>query len=366
MIYHLWKKKQIPSAVIGTLGVYFWDGKEERHIETGFTTPRAYELHKILNLLKQKNIKHIAIEASSEALSLRRLEGLNIQKAIFTSFGRDHLNFHKSLISYFFAKLHLFFLTLKTTKEEIPFVVVHDAKTFYLFNKFTKKTKARILFLLSSNLNYDFVKKQPMPLLFNQFNALCAFYGIAKDNQFLYQLSETPLEDFKGVSGRVDKINFNNNIDIIIDYAHTPDAMECLLKELKKNYDFLTIVFGCGGNRDKEKRPLMGKIAAKYCNLIFITDDNPRNEDPQKIREEIKQGIPLDKHEVLKEISDRKLAIYNAIESTYKINHKDKKYCIIIAGKGHENYQIIGNKKIPFSDKEIVNDFLKFNNLIKI
>ncbi|GIX41207.1 MAG: UDP-N-acetylmuramoyl-L-alanyl-D-glutamate--2,6-diaminopimelate ligase [Leptospiraceae bacterium] len=360
MIYHLWKKKHIPCAVIGTLGVFYWNGSMEKHIYTGFTTPRAYELHQILDVLKKENIQHIVIEASSEALALRRLEGLNIQKAIFTNLGRDHLNFHKNLNAYFFAKLHLFFLTLRATKEKIPFVVVYNSNTYYLFYRFIQKTNAKILFLLQSHLNHNFVKYQPMPLLFNQFNALCAYYGITRNEEPLYKLSEKPLSDFKGVPGRVERLALTDSIDIIIDYAHTPDALENLLSELKNQYEFMVLVFGCGGNRDIEKRPLMGNIAANYCDYIFLTDDNPRNENPQKIRNDIKKGIPVNKYHILQEIGDRKLAIQNAIEYTFNIQkNSDKKSCIIIAGKGHENYQIIGNKKISYSDKEAVLELIK-------
>jgi len=357
MIYHLWKKKGIPCAVIGTLGVYYWNGVKEHHLETGFTTPRAYELHNFLSILLQKKIYHIAIEASSEALALRRLEGLNIQKAIFTTFGRDHLDFHHTMNAYFFAKLHLFFLTLRTTEQKIPFIVVYDKNTYYHFHRFIKKTNSNILFLLSSNLNFSFVKNQPMPLLFNQFNALCAFYGISENEVPLFDLNETPLEDFKGVPGRVDRIKLNDNIDVIIDYAHTPDALEHLLTELKKEYYNLILVFGCGGNRDREKRPIMGEIATLYSDLIVLTDDNPRNEDPKLIREEIKQGIPVSKKNLIVEIADRREAIKFAIEYCLK-NNINQKTCLVIAGKGHENYQIIQNKKIPFSDKEVVLEFL--------
>ncbi len=357
MIYHLWRKKQIPCAVIGTLGVYYWDGSKENHLETGFTTPRSYELNKILFLLNEKNIRNVAIEASSEALALRRIEGLNIQKAIFTTFGRDHLDFHQNLTAYFFAKLHLFFLTLRTTKQKIPFIVVYDKNTYYHFCKFIHKTRSKILFLLESHLNYLYVKNQPTPLLFNQFNALCAFYGASENEVPLYDLNETPLEDFKGVPGRVDRIKLSDNIDVIIDYAHTPDALENLLKELKKEYSNLILVFGCGGNRDREKRPLMGKIASFYSDFIVLTDDNPRNEDPKLIREEIKQGIPSNKKNLIEEIGERREAIKFALE--YCLSHtSNHKTCIVIAGKGHENYQIIQNKKIPFSDKEVVLEFL--------
>jgi len=357
MIYHLWKKKQIPCAVIGTLGVYYWNGSEENHLETGFTTPRSYELHKILSLLNEKNIRHIAIEASSEALALRRLEGLNIQKAIFTTFGRDHLDFHQTLNAYFFAKLHLFFLTLRTTEQKIPFIVVYDKNTYYHFYKFIRKTRSKILILLETHLNYPYVKNQPTPLIFNQFNALCALYGASENELPLFDLNETPLEDFKGVPGRVDRIKLSDNIDVIIDYAHTPDALENLLKELKKEYANLILVFGCGGNRDREKRPIMGEIASNYSDLIVLTDDNPRNEDPKLIREEIKKGIPANKKNLIKEIGDRREAIKFSIEYCLSHNINQKTY-LVIAGKGHENYQIIQNKKIPFSDKEVVLEFL--------
>lgn len=360
MIYHLWKKKSIPCAVIGTLGVYIWNGKHETHIETGFTTPRAYELQKILYDLKKENIHHVVMEASSEALALRRLEGLYIQKAIFTNLGRDHLNFHKDLNDYFFSKLHLFFLTIRNTKEEIALITVYNLNTYYYFLKFSKHTKCNILYLLKSHLNHDFVLNQPMPLTFNKMNALCAYFGVNKHDENLYSLSDSPLVDFPGVPGRVEKITFISNIDIIVDYAHTPDALESILKNLKNLYNNIIIVFGCGGNRDKEKRPEMGLIASKYCDFIFITDDNPRNENPDLIREDILKGIPENKLYIVKEIGERRKAINEAISFVYnQYKTNINKTCLLVAGKGHENYQIIGTQKIHFSDKEVILEYLK-------
>ncbi|MCS7205501.1 MAG: UDP-N-acetylmuramoyl-L-alanyl-D-glutamate--2,6-diaminopimelate ligase [Leptospiraceae bacterium] len=349
MIYHLWKKKNLPCAVVGTLGIFYWDGQKEMYEPSGFTTPRAYELQKILKYFLDKNIKNIVIEASSEALALRRLEGLHIQKAVFTTFGRDHLNFHMTLSAYFFAKLHLFFLTLRTSKQRM-FIVVPQDQTKILFQKFEEKTKCSIHYLKKEELNSPFVKNQPFPVKFNQWNALCAFYA----TQNLYNLNETPLEDFPNVPGRLQKISVNAFVDAIIDYAHTPDALEVVLKELRNFYANIIVVFGCGGNRDREKRPQMGSIAERLSDLVILTDDNPRDEDPEFIRQEIKAGIK-DFHKVL-EIGDRKNAIITALKIATEMNQKP--VCVLVAGKGHEEYQIIKKQKLPFSDKQVVLEYL--------
>lgn len=359
MIYHLWKKKQIPCAVIGTLGVFYWNGKEEKQLQTGFTTPRSYQLQEILFHLKQNNIFFIVMEASSEALALRRLEGLSIQKSIFTNFSQDHLNFHKSMNAYFFSKLHLFFLTIRTSKEKFPFIVVYNPNTYYNFHKFSKLTNKNILYLLESHLKFAFVQNQPNNFEFNQYNALCAYYG-ATNSKSKYSLSETPLEDFKGVPGRMEKINWKENFNIYIDYAHTPDALKKVLQELKKYYKVIITIFGCGGDRDKEKRPIMGEISSIYSDYVYITDDNPRNENPEQIRKEIEAGILNKERKYVFNIGNRKEAIENSLKKgleIYKLNPSS--IAILIAGKGHENYQIIGKEKLYFSDKETVLDIIQ-------
>ncbi len=357
MIYHLWKKKNIPCAVIGTLGVYIWDGKRETHFSIGFTTPRAYELQKILYTLKEKKICFVVMEASSEALALKRLEGLYIEKAIFTNLTQDHLDFHKTMNHYLFSKLHLFFLTLRHSQEEHPLIAVYDPKIFPLLKRFTSRVKTKIVYIFKSHLTYAFTK-QTNDFEFNQYNALCAYYGCLTKN-IQYSLNESPLIDFKGVAGRMEKINWEKNIDIFIDYAHTPDALKNVLIELRKKYTYILTVFGCGGNRDKEKRPQMGKIASLYSNYVFITDDNPRMENPEQIRKEILAGIPKDQKSFVYNIPDREEAIKRSIQKGLEIlETTNQKIAILIAGKGHEEYQIIKNQQIPFSDKQIVLKYL--------
>ncbi|MFN3604207.1 MAG: Mur ligase family protein [Leptonema sp. (in: bacteria)] len=363
MIYHLWKKKQIASAVIGTLGVYYWDGKEENQIPTGFTTPRAYELQRILYFLRSKKIFFIVMEASSEALALKRLEGLYVQKAIFTNFSQDHLNFHKTMNHYFFAKLHLFFLTYRHSKEIFPFIVVYNHKTYRIFYRFSTLLNVTILYLLKSHLKYPFVKNISLNFEFNQWNALCAYFG-SRTKDCKYSLNDSPLSDFMGVAGRMEKISWGKALDIFIDYAHTPDALKNVLEQLKKNYETILTVFGCGGDRDHEKRPIMGKISSLYSDYIFITDDNPRTEKPEEIRKSILMGIPEEKKNITFNIQNREEAIKTCLNKGKELyKESSKSIAILIAGKGHENYQIIEKEKIYFSDKEIVLNHIKDQKL---
>lgn len=357
MIYHLWKRKNIPCAVIGTLGIYFWDGEKETHLSIGFTTPKAYQLQNILFTLKEKHISLVVMEASSEALALRRLEGLHIQKAIFTNFTQDHLNFHKTMNHYFFAKLHLFFLTQRFSKEKHRFIVVYDPKIFPKFTRFSFLLKINVLYILKTHLNYSFTK-QPNDFEFNQYNALCAYYGCLTKN-IQYSLQESPLLDFKGVPGRMEKIKVKENLDIFIDYAHTPDALKSVLLALKERYSVILTVFGCGGDRDKEKRPRMGEIVSQYSNYVFITDDNPRTENPENIRKEILLGISEKNSPYILDIANRDEAIKKSIQKSLELSKEfGLPITILIAGKGHEEYQIIGKNKIPFSDKETVQKYL--------
>ncbi len=359
MIYHLWKKKNIPAAVIGTLGVFYYDGLKEYHLETGFTTPRSYELNRILKDLYEKNIFYVAMEASSEALSLKRLEGITITRAIFTNLSLDHLNFHKAMNHYLFAKLHLFFLTFRNSRVKDQFIVVYNSENFHIFHKFSKRIKESILYILESNLNCNLVKIQPQPYLFNQFNAICAYYATQEETHF--QKSDTPFKDFKGVSGRMEEIysisENNKLLKIYVDYAHTPDALKRVLLELKKNFDFIITVFGCGGDRDKEKRPEMGLVSSRYSNLVIITDDNPRTENPEEIRNQIIRGITGTD---FIEVSDRSTAIQTAIKEgwNYYLNSNYNKIVILVTGKGHETYQIIGKEKKYFSDQEEIKKYI--------
>ncbi|MBW7857023.1 MAG: UDP-N-acetylmuramoyl-L-alanyl-D-glutamate--2,6-diaminopimelate ligase [Leptonema sp. (in: Bacteria)] len=371
ILYYLWKKAGFRCALIGTLGVKSFDGSHESVWQTGFTTPRSYELHSILKQFKQQQISLIAIEASSEALALGRLEGLSVSCILFTGLGRDHLNFHRTLESYMRAKRHLFFLADRSNHSIKAFVFTGEINqtknqikkqeeeiAYYQLSRFKGRCNQSIEWLTESEINSIAAKSQPVPTYFNRVNAALALCSLSATSQF----SKPILTDFDGVPGRMQRIKVSPAVDAFVDYAHSPDSLERVLSEIKFiGYDYSIVVFGCGGDRDKGKRPLMGRIAAQLADSIFITDDNQRTENADQIRLEIMAGIQSEnltgsKQKLIFNIGNREIAIVRSLE--YAIS-KPGKVAVIIAGKGHETYQIIGKTKHHFSDIEVVEKFVK-------
>jgi len=327
---------KIPVASIGTLGI-----KKNKNIkQSNLTSPDIISLHKELSNLKKSKINNVIIEASSHGLAQERLSGIDFKAGIFTNLSHDHLDYHKSMKNYFNAKMILFTKLLKINRY---IITDSSIKEFLKIKKVAKKNKLKILTInkllskknFSSNLVGSFQIKN---LLMSSTAAqLC---GIPKNKIF------SAIKFINSVNGRLQLIKiFPNKTKIYIDYAHTPDALKAALKALKDYYKKnITLIFGCGGERDVEKRPLMAKIAMKYSNKIYITDDNPRNENAKKIRKKIIQHVGPN----YIEIGNRSNAINHAIK---KSNANE---IILVAGKGHENLQDYGNKLINISDKKII------------
>lgn len=327
-------------------------------ISTSLTTPHPLEIHRLLQRSKDEGINLVIMEVSSHGLYLDRVFGIRFSKAIWTNLTEDHLDFHKTLDNYFNAKKRLF---LSLNKGGEAFVNVDgpfykriidgiDAKVVTYGIENDADFKADNIEIERDGLAFS-VKgeriKTPLYGRYNVYNCLAAIsaaisYGIPFD-----AIREAML-DFKPPPGRFEVIF--ENPKIVIDYAHTPDALLNVLQTcwaLKPKR--VILVFGCGGNREKEKRPIMGNIATKGASLVIVTSDNPRDEDPEEIIREIVGGI---KGDYIK-IPDRRASIKEAITSA---DHDD---LVLIAGKGHENYQIIKDKRIPFNDKEVALEILK-------
>ncbi len=345
--YQILTINKIPVASIGTLGIKY-KGKK---IETELTSPDTISIHKTLEKIKKKKIDNVIIEASSHGLVQKRIDHLNLKAAIFTNFTQDHLDYHKTMKSYLNAKLILLKKIISKGKTIISDSTI---KEYSIIRKISKKRKLG-LFDISSlfkRLEEKFISS------FNSFNlknismafAAAKLCGIKEEKIF------SSIKKLKGVNGRLELIKtFNNNVKIFIDFAHTPDALLKSINSLKKLYgDRISIVFGCGGDRDFKKRPLMAKIASLNCKKIYVTDDNPRNENPSKIRKEI--SIHL-KNKNNFNIGNRIKAIRTAIKNS------EPNEVILIAGKGHENKQIYKNKIIFISDKKIIKN-VKFNKKI--
>ena len=360
--FQILKNLKINSAAIGTLGI-FYKNKVKR---TNLTTPDIITIHKELNFFKKKKIDNVCLEASSHGLHQNRLDGINFTAGIFTNFTQDHLDYHKNLKNYLRAKLYLFSSLLKKNSFAI---VDTDIPEFSIINKICKKRKINILSFGSRGnaikliSHYYFGKKQIIKINFlnkiynikvdligdfqikNLFASILASYLSVKNSDKIVKT----LSKIKSADGRMQSVGTKGKSAVVVDYAHTPDALKKSLQTLAKQFNKkVDVVFGCGGDRDKGKRYKMGKIANQFASKIYLTNDNPRSENPNSIIKQIKKGCSRSKI-----ILDRKIAIKTAI------NNLNNDSILLIAGKGHENYQIINNQKKYFSDQKVSKFFLK-------
>ncbi len=368
--FQLLKLNKIKVASIGTLGV------KSKNIRLNLpnTTIDPIRIGQILSKLKSQKINNVIMEASSHGLSQHRLDGLKFSSGIFTNLSQDHLDYHKNFKEYFKAKQYLFENLIKKKGYVIADETIPEFKKIKKI-AISKKLKMQTLNNSKNQLqilSHCFSgEKQILKIKYNNLirevnlnligkiqlkNILMAILAAKNSNLSLIK-SLNVLSKLKSIDGRFEKIGkIKNKSRVILDYAHTPDALRICLSNLKEQFPNKKIIllFGCGGNRDQNKRYKMGKIASDYSNEIYLTDDNPRFEDPQKIRNDIKKGI---KNTFIKEIPDRKKAISEAIKN---LNTGD---ILLVAGKGHEKTQDFGKKKIYFSDKKIILDCIKIKNI---
>ena len=367
--FQLLKLNKIKVASIGTLGV------KSKNIRRNLpnTTIDPIRIGQILSKLKSQKINNVIMEASSHGLSQHRLDGLKFSSGIFTNLSQDHLDYHKNFKEYFKAKQYLFENLIRKkgnviTDETLPefkrikkiaisrklkLQVLNNSKNQFQILSHSYRGEKQILkiryYNLTREINLNLIGKIQLK------NILMAIIAAKNSNISLIKILNV-LSQLKPIDGRLEKIGkIKNKSKVILDYAHTPDALRICLSNLKEQFPNKKIIllFGCGGNRDQNKRFKMGKIACDYSNEIYLTDDNPRFEDPRKIRDDIKKGI---QDTSIKEIPDRKKAISEAIKN---LNTGD---ILLVAGKGHEKTQDFGKKKIYFSDKKIILDCIKLKN----
>jgi len=369
--YQILNFNNIPVASIGTLGIKYKGYSKKNKL----TSMDALRLHQNLEKLSENKINHVILEASSHGLKQKRLDNLNINLGIFTNLSHDHLDYHKNMKSYLHSKLYLFRSLLKKNSKIITDT---DNKEFEIIKKNTKKKGIKII-SIGSNFgdikilenryieNKQLVKIEFNSKIFSLGIPLIGFFQVK--NLLMAILAATnyginiekifqQIKKIKSVPGRLECVgNLKNNSNIIIDFAHTPEALKQTLIAIKKQFNKkIILVFGCGGERDKKKRFIMGKIAKRYCSKIFVTDDNPRNENPKKIRNEILKGCK----NVASSIGNRKEAIKKAI---YSMNADE---VVLIAGKGHEDTQDLGKKIINFSDKKIVKKIIANKKFLSV
>lgn len=360
------------SASIGTLGLICDEDISKIKIPN-LTTLDIVTNYKILYFLKSKNIDDVAMELSSIGLEQERVAGIKVNCAIFTNFSQDHLDYHQTMSKYFQCKMLLFSKVLsqndlaiinsdikeyqKITKicqdRQINIVDYgQNAKKFKIISISANENGQKITLQFNENLlEFSIVSK----VIFDAYNIISALAAIITQ----YQLSFTEINKIlnqtillKSALGRMQKIaTLKNNAQIFIDFAHTPDSIKQILEQARNiSNQKIFILFGCGGNRDTIKRPIMGQIACDLADFVIITDDNPRHEDPKNIRQDI---IKACKKDNFIEINDRKIAIKQAI------NMLQNDDILILAGKGHEKYQIIGDNKIEFDEEKIVRQYIE-------
>ena len=356
-------------ASIGTIGVRYKDKYET----LTNTTLDPIKLSSILKNLRNKKTEYVIMEASSHGLKQNRLDGLVFDIGIFTNLSHDHLDYHKNMKSYLKSKLYLFEELIKkkgniitdanipqikkiksiSNKKNINLNLIFDKKKGIelISHKFVNGTQ--ILKVMFKNKEYEITlnligKIQVKNVLMSILTAYKCGLEFKKIIKVIHKL--------KPVEGRLEKIGeIKNNSKVILDYAHTPAALELALLNIKEQYpkNRISLVFGCGGERDFKKRSIMGKIAERYSDKIYLTDDNPRNENPSKIRKDIKKGIKKSK---INELPNRKKAIHQAIMN---LNTGE---LLLVAGKGHEKNQDYGGRKLFFSDKDVILKSIKYKN----
>jgi UDP-N-acetylmuramoyl-L-alanyl-D-glutamate--2,6-diaminopimelate ligase len=357
---------QITGQKCGLIGTIIYD-TGSKVSQAGLTTPDCLDIAEAQSQMVKAGVKYMVIEASSHALAQNRLTAIDFKAAAFTNLTGDHLDYHKTKEEYLAAKTKLF-AALSSGAIAVLNKQSHQAK------QIAQKTKAKILWyaidepadivahIESMDINetvftleytgQSFLIKTPLLGLHNVSNHLAAA-GLCLAAGFDLQTIAAGLSSLQTIPGRLEKVDWHGDFTVSVDYAHTDDALKNVLTTLRPLcMGRLIVVFGCGGDRDKTKRPRMAKVTEQLADVVIVTSDNPRTEKPQDIINEIIAGFENPRSPKITVEQDRKKAIALAIETA------EKDDIVLIAGKGHENYQIIGKQKFPFSDKTIARECL--------
>jgi UDP-N-acetylmuramoyl-L-alanyl-D-glutamate--2,6-diaminopimelate ligase len=357
LVRHLFQRFA-PCGLIGTIRIEVGS----QVLPSQNTTPAADDLHFLLAAMRKLRTEYCAMEVSSHALDQERAAHLFFRTAVFTQLTQDHLDYHRDLEDYFAAKMKLF---TKTPRPEIALVNADDPYGVRLIEFLcprprTYGVRARAdyqavhLRVGLKEIRFDVKARDKVvpvragiPCLHNVYNVLAAF-ACACEEGWDPEAVAAALESFPGVPGRMERVDLGQDFYAFVDYAHTPGAFSSLfasVKELARGR--IITVFGCGGDRDAGKRPMMGEIAARESDRVILTSDNPRSEDPDRILDQIQEGIRGAAHPVLR-IRDREEAIHHACTLAGPGD------MVLVLGKGHEAYQIVGTEKFAFDDREIL------------
>ena len=360
LIKNMLKKLGKKSGLIGTVKNMAGD----KEYPAALTTPESFELHSLFNEMVNEGCEYCVMEVSSQALAQYRVEGLHFAAGIFTNLTQDHLDYHGSFENYAEAKSMLF------TESDICILNLDDEHAMsmlrntegrmvtYSVNQDESDYTAKYIRYKNDGIEYELVTmgyvervRVGIPGEFTVYNSMAAAVTLIElgfdFSEVLYALSLS-----EGVKGRIEVVPTDTDYTVIIDYAHSPDGLENIISSLRKIAKARIItVFGCGGDRDRTKRPIMGAIAAKLSDVIVVTSDNPRTEAPDAIIEDILTGIKGSKVRKIVE-TDRTKAIRAALEEAGTDD------IVLLAGKGHETYQIFGTEKIHYDEREVVRDIL--------
>jgi UDP-N-acetylmuramoyl-L-alanyl-D-glutamate--2,6-diaminopimelate ligase len=387
LLESIFKEAGFNCGVLGTVNYRYND----KIYPAPNTTPESYDLQKILRAMADDHVTHVVAEVSSHAVDLKRVDDCDFDLGVFTNLTRDHLDYHLTMENYFQAKKRFFAEVLTQSKKVHPQKMVINADdqwgqrilkevnlpavTYGMESQSSIRATNYELALsgIRARINLDgetFSIASPLIGKFNLYNILAAA-GVASILKISPSIIREGIKNLFYVPGRLEKVDSSSGLNIFVDYAHTDDALRRVLqnlRELKKKH--IITVFGCGGNRDHGKRPLMGDAATTYSDFTIVTSDNPRMEDPLTIIAEIETGI--DQSKVQKTLSGN-LQLKNgthsytviperrkAIETA--INAAQKEDIILIAGKGHEDYQILGTEKVPFDDRVVVKQILELRS----
>lgn len=359
MIKAILEKAGFKTGLIGTIANYIGSKK----VKAERTTPESLELQKLFKDMVDEKVDYCIMEVSSHSLSLDRVYGVDFDYGIFTNLTQDHLDFHHDFQNYYEAKLQLFKMakhSIINLDDQYGKKVIQDIDSKYTTYSLETESDVRAKDVIAHsrgvefNLQYQALRHEihlNVPGLYNVYNALgsivpCIFEGVS------IQIIKESLNNVT-VPGRCELVGKNHNLDfdILIDYAHSPDGLDNILKTAKEfTKGRLISVFGCGGDRDNEKRPIMGKIGSEISDIAIVTSDNPRTEEPMSIINQILNGITKDNAIV---VENRREAIKKAITIAKKGD------VIVIAGKGHEDYQVLKDEIIHFDEREVVDEILK-------
>ena len=347
-------------GLIGTNGNMIGD----RLLHTEHTTPESLELHRLFKQMADEGCTHVVMEVSSHSLELKRVAGIEFDVAVFTNLSQDHLDLHGTMEAYAAAKKKIF------SQCKAGCVNIDDERGAFMLHgescpmlRYSAQSPAELtasdISLSAEGVSFTasyhgerVPARLAIPGMFSVYNALsvmaaCLLLGMS------LKAAADGISSARGVKGRMEPLPTDGDYSVIIDYSHKPDALEKALKALRPvTRGRLIVLFGCGGDRDRGKRPIMGKVAAENADLVIVTSDNPRTEEPMDIIREILPGLE-NSQKPCKMICDRPEAIHWAIDNALPGD------VILLAGKGHEDYQIIGHEKHHMDEREIVRDFLE-------